>query len=450
MRSQRKSRNQEVDIADLYSLKVKALWQALKNEHIAFWMLCVYFFFEYVRPQSLYPVLDVLPYNQIFLVGTLITVFYDKSVSWVRNGENKLFTLFALVLVLSGILAFRPEVSWDFRNVMLGWFLIYFLMINIVNTERRLLLFMLAYLLFSFKMSQHGAITWAQRGFSFTSWGLVGAPGYFRNSGEYAIQMLVYGSLAIAFVISLKSYWGRFKKWFMYIAAATGYMAVVGASSRGAQLGLVVIAIWMLLKQKGGFKGLIALITVAGILYTILPDEQIARFTEIGEDRSSILRLAHWEFGLTEIIPKYPILGVGYYNWGAYLFDTIPSGVGTAEYLGYVVPGGAGRWGIQEPHNIYIQAAAELGITGLFIFLLLAIYAFVVSARTRSMAKELDNRLFFNLSYGLDAGLIGYLVAGTFVTVLYYPFFWIQIAMIVMLSNVVSRMITQRELAPDG
>ncbi|MDA3870158.1 MAG: hypothetical protein PF589_09505, partial [Gammaproteobacteria bacterium] len=47
-----------------------------------------------------------------------------------------------------------------------------------------------------------------------------------------------------------------------------------------------------------------------------------------------------------------------------------------------------------------------------------------------------ENKLLFNLTYALDAGLIGYLVAGSFVTVLYYPFFWIQIAMIVMLNNV--------------
>ena len=35
--------------------------------------------------------------------------------------------------------------------------------------------------------------------------------------------------------------------------------------------------------------------------------------------------------------------------------------------------------------------------------------------------------------------LIAHLVAGTFVTVLYYPFFWIQLAMIVMVNNVTQR-----------
>ena len=41
------------------------------------------------------------------------------------------------------------------------------------------------------------------------------------------------------------------------------------------------------------------------------------------------------------------------------------------------------------------------------------------------------------MTYGFDMGLVGYLVAGTFVTVFYYPFFWVQIALIVALSNVV-------------
>ncbi|MDH5728608.1 MAG: hypothetical protein OEZ58_06435, partial [Gammaproteobacteria bacterium] len=55
----------------------------------------------------------------------------------------------------------------------------------------------------------------------------------------------------------------------------------------------------------------------------------------------------------------------------------------------------------------------------------------------------LNNKFFFSVAYGLDAGMVGFLIAGTFVTVLYYPFFWIQITMIVMLNNVVTK--TYRE-----
>ena len=419
-------KNQTIDIADLYAFKFVALWSALKKENLSLWMLCIYFFFEYVRPQSLYPVLDILPWMQTFMLASLVSAWLDTSVRWVSNIENKFIVLFAFVVILSGVFAFRPSVSLKYWDLLGGWMIVYFLVITIVNTEKRLMLFLLAYCLFNFKMSQHGAVEWAMRGFSFAGYGLVGSPGYFRNSGEYAIQMLIFGPLAIAFVISLKDYWGRYKKWFFYVCAATGYIAVVGASSRGAQIGLVVVSVWFLLKQKNGFKGLLAIAVVAIALFYLLPDEQMQRFREMGDDEDSLQRLALWEYGLLNVIPKYPVLGVGYHNWLEYGLYAAPEGVGPYQ-------------NIQESHNIYIQAASELGITGLVVFLLLILFAFINNARTRKITKALDNKLLFNLSYAFDAGLIGYLVAGSFVTVLYYPFFWVQIAMIVMLNNVANQ-----------
>lgn len=417
--------NQPPEITDLYTLRVGTLWHAFKAEHLSFWMLCFYFFFEYVRPQSLYPAIDILPWTQIFLIATILTAIFDRSATWVSNVENRLFIVFTFIIVLSSIFAFRPSVAYDYKEVMGGWLIVYFLVITIVNTERRLLLFLLAYCLFNLKMSQHGAIGWASRGFSFASYGLIGSPGWFRNSGEYAIQMLIYGPLALAIVISLKNYWGRYKKWLFYAFAATGYMAVIGASSRGAQIGLAAVAIWFLLKQKNGFRGLLMICVVALALYYLLPEEQMQRFREIGEDKNSLQRLAYWEYGLSNVIPTYPLLGVGYHNW--------------MDYVSFAVSGGMGPYKtVQEPHNIYIQAASELGITGLIGFILLIIYAFINNARTRVLTKNLENKLLFNLTYALDAGLIGYLVAGSFVTVLYYPFFWVQISMIVALHNVAS------------
>ena len=260
-----------------------------------------------------------MPWAQLFLIASLITAITDPSVRWVGNVENRILILFAIVLIASGIFAFRPAVSLEFWSVMAGWILVYFLVITVVNTEQRLILFLLAYCLFNFKMSQHGAVTWAQRGFSFASFGLIGSPGWFRNSGEYAIQMLIYGPLVISIILSFRHYMGRYKKWIFYLFAATGYMAVIGASSRGAQIALAVIAVWFLLKQKNGLKGLLVIIALAAMLYYILPEEQMQRFHEMGDDESSLQRLAYWKFGLESVIPKYPVLGVGYHNWLNYI-----------------------------------------------------------------------------------------------------------------------------------
>ncbi|MDH5764692.1 MAG: O-antigen ligase family protein [Gammaproteobacteria bacterium] len=421
---------QAVDIKDLYALKVGALWSALRAEHLSLWMLCMYFFFEYVRPQSIYPELDILPWAQLFLIASILAAFSDRSVHWVGNGQNKLMILFAMIIIMSGLFAFKRSASLDYWSVFAGWLIVYFLVISIVNTETRLILFLLAYCLFSLKMAQHGAVSWAMRGFSFASYGLVGAPGWFSNSGEYAIQMIIYGSLSVSMVVALKQYWGPVKKWLLYLAAAMGYMSVMGASSRGSQIGLAVIGIWMLLKMKNGFKGLIVIIILATALYYLLPDEQMERFAEMGDDKNSLQRLAYWQYAIHEIIPKYPVLGIGYHNWIYYLAFKVPEGMGPLQK-------------VQESHNIYIQATSELGFIGLFGFLWLIVYAFINNARTRRCAKELKNTLIYYLTFGLDAGLIGYLVAGSFVTVLYYPFFWIQVAMIVMLNNIANTMLVR-------
>ena len=121
----------------------------------------------------------------------------------------------------------------------------------------------------------------------------------------------------------------------------------------------------------------------------------------------------------------HPLLGVGYNNWLSYVTFEVPEGL---------------IWGrIQLPHNIFIQAGAELGYTGLICFVLMAIYVFIVNARTRVLGKQLHNKFLTYMAYGLDAGMVGYLVAGFFVTVLYYPFFWIQMAMTVALHAITTQ-----------
>ncbi len=408
---------------ELYALRIQVLWLAIKRQPISFKFLCVYFFFEYVRPQSLYPALDILPWSQSFLMLTIFFAVVDRTVSWPSNTMNKLLILFTVILIVSGIFAFYPQASWGYRNTMLSWILAYFLVVSIVNTKERLFLFVLIYLLFNLKMGQHGAIEWIRRGFTFEKYGLSGAPGPFRNSGEYAIQMLIFGSLAISFVLSLRVYWGRYKTWILFAAAFTGYVTVMGASSRGSQIALAVIGIWVLLKLKNGLKGAIALVVLGGLLYNLLPDEQMQRFTNMGEDQTSLQRVAYWEAGI-KVIKDYPVLGVGYNNWMPYMTNLYPEGIGVLNK-------------IELSHNIFIQAGSELGLFGLFIFLMMVIVAFKMNAKTRSIITE-DDKFTLYLSYGLDAGLIGFLVAGSFVTVLYYPFFWIQIAMIAMLNNVAS------------
>lgn len=411
----------DISINDLYAFKIKQIWKAVKQEPISFWGITAYFFFEYVRPQVIYPILESVPWAQLSLIVAILGAFSDKSVKWVPHTYNKIFFSYFGIIILSSVFAFKPAAAFASMSVMVNWLIIYLLIINILNTEKRFFIFMLGYLIFNYKMSQHGFFAWASRGFSYEQWGLAGPGGWFGNSSEFAIQMLIAATLSGAFVIALKSHWGRYKKWFFYFMPFAAVMCVLGASSRGAQLALLAIGMVMVMRSKAGFKVFMFLLVIMVAGYFMLPEDQMQRFSEMGEDNNSRLRLAYWSYAL-EVIGDHPILGVGYSNW--------------LSYARYDMPMGITQGRIQLPHNIFLEAAAELGIVGSICLILLIVYSFIFNARTRKLASSIENRFLYFQTFGLDFGLVGYMVAGCFVTVLYYPFFWVQIAMTVALNNV--------------
>jgi O-antigen ligase len=410
----------EVSIQDFYALNLGAMWRYFKSETLAFWMICAYLFLEYVRPQSIYPALDFLPWTQIAVLGALAGCFLDKSVRWVSSSINVWLILFFIAILLSSFFAYWPEVSYDQLQNFYTWLIIYFLIINIVNTEKRFFIFICIFFVASFKLSFSLSITWAQRGFSFTDWGLKGPPGFFENSGELAIQMLVFWPLAWAFALYLKPHVTKIKYYILLSMPVTAIMVILGASSRGAQLALVIQLVALNYRSIFKPKVLISCVVVFSVLWAVLPQEQKDRFQVVGDDRTSQQRLLYWENGI-EMINQHPLLGVGYFNYVPYYEQF---------YRGDMLYSRA-----QLPHNIFIQVGADTGYIGLFLFVIL-----MISARRKmvSIYKGLDSSAdgFRKIPIAFNLSMLGFVVAGQFVTVAYYPFIWINIAFIVLFFNV--------------
>lgn len=404
---------------DLYSLKLSSIWQYFKGESFAFWMICAYLFFEYVRPQLIYPAIDFLPWTQIVLIGAILGCFSDKSVRWVSSPINILLVAFLFVILLSSFFAYFPRVSYENLEKYYLWIVIYFLIINIVNTKKRFFVFLSIFLLCSFKLSLSLSIYWAKRGFSFTDWGLMGPPGFFQNSGELSIQMLVFWPISWAFAHSLKPYVS--KKWYLLLMLMpiTAIMVILGASSRGAQLALVFQLLVMNYRYFLKPKVIISLGLSLFLIWSLLPEEQMSRFETIGEDRTSRQRILYMENGV-RMIKDNPLLGVGYFNFAPYYGKYFPNDVilGKAEL----------------PHNIFIQVGTDAGILGLTIFFLLIWHGFKWREVQNADGSPYRGKFpaYFNIA------LVGYLVAGQFVTVVYYPFFWIHLALVVSLRNILN------------
>ena len=405
---------------DMYAVKLSAIWAQLKTERASFWLICVYLFLEYVRPQSIYPEIDVIPYAFVTVILAIIAYFIEGKQPRVSNIENKLIVFYLLIILLSSFFAYSPTESYKKLQLFLTWFIIYFLIINIVNTEKRFFIFFLSFMLYNFKMSQHGFISWAQIGFQFRDWGVTGAPGWFHNSGEFGIELCIFLPLSIYFVISLRQYWGRLKLLVFLLFPFTAMASVIATSSRGALVGSVAALLWMVTQSNAKAKALLAIILISIVAYSYIPPESYQRLQSSGEDKTSQHRLERWKVA-REIMAEYPVLGIGYANWMTYYKAFYPQ----------KSPG--------LPHNIFFDAGAELGYTGLLVFLMLILYTFINNSRTRKMALKLEDNFSYYIAHGLDAAMIGFMVSGSFVSVLYYPFFWINLSFTVALNNIVSQ-----------
>ena len=409
----------DLTVEDFYFLKIGNMWRYMKTQHFSFWMICCYIFFEYTRPQAIFPSIDILPWAQSFILLSLVGAVLDPSVRWVKHPVNLMMHAFALWILLSSIYAFDPEISKKHYIDFYSWYVIYFLIITIVNTRERFYVFIMVILISMAKIAIGTAKQWILRGFSFTGWGLMGPAGYFQNSGELAILMLMLFPLAYYLYEYLKDDVSRWERWLLVAFWVAPILTILGASSRGAQVALAFQLLFMFYKQIFRVKSLIFISVLLASLYYLLPEEQKARFSEAGEDKTSVQRLLYWEHGV-EMIKEYPWLGVGFFNFPTYYGQYFSSDLLYPK--------------AQLPHNIFIQVGTDGGIPALLIYIIILFAGIFAFWRYRLVNKDYGAIL-----QGLSFGMIGFGLAGQFVSVAYYPFIWVGSSLVVACVSIIRK-----------
>lgn len=411
---------------DLYSLNPKALWRQFRQEHFAFWMTCFYFVLEYLRPQLIYPQLDFLPWDKIAIGLAVLTFPLDPNRGRVRNPANVWMTAFLLVLIVASAFATFPSISWSHWFDFLGWYLIYFLIINTVTTPERLFIVLVIFLLANFKLAFFGARTWISRGFGFVNWGIEGPPGYFQNSSDLSCEMLMFAPIAFELAMFVKTRVKRITYWFLMAGSISGAMTVLGASSRGAQVALLAQVGWIAVQRKLKLKIVLGILLAGVVGYALLPAAEKARFASAGTDNTSVQRLDYWRAGL-RMIERHPFLGVGYFNFAPVYEMRDPTKLWHGK--------------AQLPHNIFIQVGTDAGLIGLGIFLILIYRNFKEAGDIRRACAKNKGAPDYasSVARGLVVATWGFVLSGQFNTITYYPLFWINLALTVALGNVVAR-----------
>jgi putative inorganic carbon (HCO3(-)) transporter len=403
----------------LLEARFSVTWKAFRKESWAFWFLCMYLVVEYLRPQIVYPALDVIPWGQITLGACWVSVLLGGWKARRMVLMDLLVGAFFFWVLLSSVLALQPNASFGAWEVFAGWFVLYYLIPLVITSPRRAYLFFLFFFLVNLKMSQHGARTWVMRGLAFADWGATGSPGWFQNSGEFAMEMAGFAGISWCLLYAMRRHIGKRKFWLgVCLLPGTAVASVMASSSRGGQLALLVVVLALLVVHKVRIRNLVIVGAVLAVGWILVPPQQKARFQSMGEDTSSESRLTYWRASF-QVAMDHPVTGIGYNNWPSYW----------ARMLG------GGR--VERIHNSTLQAAAETGFPGAALFLGMILLSFYCNAQTRRRARRIGpwREAFWGMATGLDVGMVGFLFASQFMSVLYYPMFWVSFGLTTALSE---------------
>ena len=397
----------------LQSLEFRSFVAGFRAESAALWFLCLYILMEYIRPYAMYS-FDILPWGEITILCSVASVFITGNKASGIGIMDRMFIAFSILVILSGIFAWDPGESLKYWTTYTSWILMYFCVVSILTTPNRIFLFTLFFILINFKLSQHGARFFAMRGFSFSRWGLAGAPGWFHNSGEFSLQMGVMFSMSMSILLAFREYIKKSIRWWilMVLFPGTAALSIIGSSSRGGQIAFVAVVLVILMSGGHFFKKVLIITMLAYVGMYLLPAKQVARFHTAGDDQTSELRLIHWKNAI-DTIGKNP-WGIGYRNWVSYYGKNYNPPV------------------VQPIHNTVLEAFAELGYPGGILFLLMLIASFVMNAKTIREMKRIDGvegKSVAAIALGINLGLLDTFIAALFMSVLYYPMFWLAFAL---------------------
>lgn len=382
-----------------------------KEQDFAFYMATAYLVFSYMRPQLIYPVLDILPWTQLTILAGLGYLLIKKRLA---IHSNFIITLFFFIVILtSSFNSVYPDFSLSKLDAIYIWVVEILFFTNCIKNKHQLKLITIIFFIVLFKMSFFGAKTWVTRGFGFTGWGIAGPPGFFANSGEFSLLMAMLATMSISFIMGHPNARRTY-----YILPITAVMTVMGASSRGGQLalvgGLLVIGVVI---GKIKIKNILAMTLVGYLIFTFTPEQQKERFTNMGDDGTSTSRLLYWEKGM-DMMSEYPLWGVGHYAFPRYFSENYSHHLDKDTYLGNRQ---------EASHNSFIQTGSTLGYTGLICYVTMHLICLTMTSRVRKIIREAGCKSTdwcYKYSIGLDATLFCYAIGSFFMSVAFYPYIY--------------------------
>jgi O-antigen ligase len=282
-----------------------------------------------------------------------------------------------------------------------------FISISVIDTLQRLRLTVLA-LIGSYGFASLYVIREWQKGHNlfrnFRPGWIVGDSNYFSTTAIFAVV------LAFCFMQGKRPSW---EKTYCAICLILTNLAITLCASRGGFLGLTAAALVLVWSSKRRVRNLILMSALVLPLSLALPISPLHRLFNPKQDYGSTrFHLEAWKAGL-HMIKAHPIVGVGLGNFK----PLMPS---------YMTPG-TNIVVDTVAHNMFIEVAAELGLPALLIFLSMFWFTYRTLGKLRRSSQI--HLLIRQTASALRAGLVGFAVAGSFVSAEYQKTSWMGFAL---------------------
>jgi O-antigen ligase len=252
-------------------------------------------------------------------------------------------------------------------------------------------------------------------------------PGLYIDENDVALVLVML--LPFSFLKVFADGTGGIRKAVIPLGVFLLTLIAIGLTlSRGGMVGAMPALVFCWLKTRNKAVSLILGCLALGVALLFAPKNFKTEFESISDTHESTAeaRRYYWELSV-QMFEKRPVFGVGAMCWGNALYSgLLPS---------------PDRRAHMTPHSIYFQLLSELGLVGVFCWMgfLTATFRELRDLRGRrleagarmSMAGGTDPavmqrmtaaiRYLRHFSACLAIGILGYLVSGGFLSVLFYP-----------------------------
>lgn len=402
--------------------------------NLAFIGLILFLTFVFFEPSIFFPILGEIRAAFIISMLTLLVALISgaRPPKAIQNRLLILLLLVAITTLLLSPLSFS-EINQNHLSHLYKAIALYFLVSMIIASENNLLKFIYVTLGLGFVVSFITLFTGRAGILGLKGGNLYRMVNYFGGIGddpnEFGAVMLILFPLPMCMIqnensLIRKIVWG--------ISGLIYLLCIIRTRSRGAFLGLIIILIFLIWehRQKAMTISLLLLMLVYAYFnthYGYWERVLSLRSTEtIESDYAAHSRVLQDKYSI-DLIKLHPLTGVGIGNFMS----------AKVKMLG-LDP--VSKDTMMVSHNSYLGLAAETGLIGLLLYILIILYSFrcFFYAEYNFKTKP-DTIIYCNITKGLRIGFIGFLVSIFFLSEQYNLIFYQWIALAVVLSSLAEK-----------